>query len=246
MSNNTMNDKTVSMEAIEKINAVEGFDPTPFVVDYSDLNSGQSRKRLPVMIQIAWFRMKHPEGKIMVHVEPRNDCFAATARIYANYKDPVDCFLAEASVSRAYCTDKPSVSPREWAQTAAIGKALLYAGFGLQFSLAGEDFPDLAPNELEPGEPKELQTGSEPNIDAPRAAEPDQSEEPPELTLEEKYEKAIQVPCPIQKFGGKTLGEVLVLEPKALKWVATKFTGDPEIKAAAQTICDYAVTQASA
>ena len=47
---------------------------------------------------------------------------------------------------------KPSVSPREWAQTAAVGIALRNAGFGLQFSAAGDDFADMAPDELPAGE----------------------------------------------------------------------------------------------
>jgi outer membrane biosynthesis protein TonB len=68
--------------------------------------------------------------------------------VYPSYKDPVDCYLAEASASRGEAPDKPSVSPREWAQTAAIGIALRNAGFGLQFAMAGEEFESVAPNEL--------------------------------------------------------------------------------------------------
>lgn len=41
--------KQAALEAISKINAVEGFDPVPLAVQYDDLNSGESRKRLPVM-----------------------------------------------------------------------------------------------------------------------------------------------------------------------------------------------------
>ncbi|MGM9601910.1 MAG: hypothetical protein ACI3W5_10085, partial [Faecousia sp.] len=66
-----------------------------------------------------------------------------------------------------------------------------------------------------------------------------------ELTMEEKYEQALAVPCPISKFKGKTLGEVLGLDPNAIHWCATKFTGDQEVKAAAQFICEYAAQQAS-
>ena len=135
MSTNNANDKTASLEAIESINAVDGFDPSPFAVDYTDLNSSETRKRLPVVIQMAWFRIKYPEGKIAVIVEPGKDCYVANARVYPNYKDSPECFLAEATASRGYCADKPSVSPREWAQTAAIGIALRNAGFGLQFGM---------------------------------------------------------------------------------------------------------------
>lgn len=251
MSQNYSNDKAAMLAQIGTINQVDGFDPVPFAVDYTDLATGEVRKRLPVMIQMAWFRLKYPEGRIAVQVSPAKDCFVATARVYPNYKDSVDCYLAEATASRGFCEEKPSVSPREWAQTAAVGIALRNAGFGLQFSMAGEDFESSAVDELGVGKGAK----TEEKLLAPQTLS---REEPPqeeytameipqrELTPEEKLEKAMQVPCPITKFSGKTLGEVLALDPGAIKWVATKFTGNEEMKAAAQLICDYALRQATA
>ena len=142
MSQNNSNAKTAMLAKLDSIHKVEGFDPSPFAVDYTDLNTQETRKRLPVMIQMAWFRLKYPEGRIAIQVSPGKDCFVATARIYPSYKDPVDCYLAEATASRGPDASKPSVSPREWAQTAAVGIALRNAGFGLQFSAAGDDFAD--------------------------------------------------------------------------------------------------------
>ena len=235
---------------IEEINEVTGFDPAPFAVDFTDLNTGEVRKRLPVIIQIAWYRMKYPDGKISVHVSPAKDCFVATARIYPHYKLPEECYLAEATASRGVCEDKPSVSPREWAQTAAVGIALRNAGFGLQFAMAGEDFGDAAADEL--GIANELPK-PEGNTGTVPGTEPMQAEEEyavftkqeKELSEEEKLQNAMQVPCPIVKFGGKTLGEVLRIDPGAIKWVATKFTGGEEIKEAARRICDYAIQSAA-
>ena len=140
MSQNNSNDKAAMLAKIEGINKVDGFDPTPFAVDYTDLETGEVRKRLPVMIQMAWFRMKYPEGRIAITVSPGKDCFVATAKVYPSYKDGAECYLAEATASRGYLADKPSVSPREWAQTAAVGIALRNAGFGLQFAMAGDEF----------------------------------------------------------------------------------------------------------
>ena len=140
MSQNNSNDKKAAMMPyIEDINKVEGFDPAPFAVEYADLKSGETRKRLPVVIRIALFRMKYLQGKIAVQAQPVNGGFVATARIYPNYKDAPEEFLAEASAFRSPLPDKPSVSPREWAQTAAVGVALRNAGFGVQFDVAGED-----------------------------------------------------------------------------------------------------------
>lgn len=64
-------------------------------------------KRLPVVIQMAWFRLVYPQGKIAVQVSSGKDCFVATARVYANYQDPVECYLAEATASRGVSTTKP-------------------------------------------------------------------------------------------------------------------------------------------
>ena len=133
-----MNDgKQAALSAIQKINAVEGFDPTPLAVEYVDLNTQEKRSRLPVMAQLAWFRLKYPEGRVSVAVTAAKDCFVATARVYPSYTNPPEQYLSEATASRGYQADKPTVSPREWAQTAAIGIALRNAGFGLQFSAAG-------------------------------------------------------------------------------------------------------------
>lgn len=254
MSQNNSNDKAAMLAKIEDINKVDGFDPAPFAVDYTDLETGEVRKRLPVMIQMAWFRMKYPEGRIAVQVSPGKDCFVATARVYPSYKDGPECYLAEATASRGYLADKPSVSPREWAQTAAVGIALRNAGFGLQFSMAGDEFEQTATDEL--GGTSGSQTDStsgttSANIGAAKTEfEDEYTVAAPvverELTPEEKLAKAMQVTCPIPKFGGKTLGEVLQLEPNAIQWCATKFTGGEEIKAAAQLICEFALQQATA
>ena len=176
MSQNNSNETIATQKAreiIEKINAVEGFDPTVFAVDYTDSKTGETMKRLPVMIQIAWFKLKHPESKIAVQVTKEKEYFVAKARIYASYKDPVDCYLSEASASRTYSEDKPSVSPREWAQTAAIGIALRNAGFGLQFQIAGEDFDSVAPNELE-----QTSTSTESTVPDTDSSQNSKNEEP--------------------------------------------------------------------
>lgn len=253
MSQNNSNDKAAMLAMIEKINEVSGFDPAPFAVDYTDLNTGETRKRLPVMIQMAWFRMKYPEGKISVQVTPAKDCFVATARVYPKYSDSVDAYLAEATASRSFIPEKPSVSPREWAQTAAVGIALRNAGFGLQFSMAGEDFAETAPDEL--GITGNATEQVPVQVSVPEQAPQTQPEEemftampvtPAELTPEEKLQQAMAKPCPITKFSGKTLGEVLPMDPGAITWVATKFKGDEEISAAARFICEYASQQATA
>ena len=68
MSQNS-NEKTAMLTKLATINQVEGFDPEVFAVEYTDLNTGETRKRLPVMAQMAWFRLKYPEGRICGRAE---------------------------------------------------------------------------------------------------------------------------------------------------------------------------------
>ena len=79
MSQNNSNEKTSSsLDMIGTINQVPDFDPRTLAVNYTDLKTGETRTRLPVVAQIAWFRLKYPEGKIAVKVSPGTNCFVAT------------------------------------------------------------------------------------------------------------------------------------------------------------------------
>ena len=238
-------EKQAVLSAIQKINAVEGFDPTPLAVEYVDLNTQEKRTRLPVMVQLAWFWLKYPEGRVSVSVTVAKDCFIATARIYPSYTNPPDQYLAEATASRGYMADKPTVSPREWAQTAAIGIALRNAGFGLQFSAAGDSFDSPAVDELGgiiwSGE-DETQTPLAVGVPAETVASPAPQAPAPNL---DPLTKAMNTPCPINKYTGKTLGQVLQEDQNAILWVANKFKGDPEISAAAKLICEHAMEQSA-
>jgi len=237
------NDKSTAVAMITKINAIEGFDPTPLAVEYTDMNTEERRLRLPVMAQVAWFRLKYPEGRFTLSVTPGKECFVATARVYKNYMDPPECFLSEASAARGAHPTKPSISPREWAQTAALGIALRNAGFGLQFHAAGESFDEPAVDEL--GQligPAAADTAVPIPLTAVEGFNgEDQSDtEIPVKSEEDPLENAMKMPCPIGKYRGKTLGDMVSIDPKALVWVANKFPGDPVISDAARRICEYA------
>lgn len=244
MSSNA-NEMSATKRAIHGINAVEGFDPFTLAVEYTDLNTSEVRQRLPVMAQIAWYRLKYPEGRIAISVTPVKEVFVASVRVYKDYNDPVDCFLSEATASRKYDASKPTVSPREWAQTAAVGIALRNAGFGLQFHAAGESFDEAAADELGALPDEQMPTGSEEPIEAEPAPAP--LEQAQAESTETPLERAMKMPCPITKDGlqGKTLGDLIKLDPKALTWIADKYTKNPEIAAGARLICEHAL-QASA
>lgn len=57
--------------------------------------------------------------------------------------------------------------------------------------------------------------------------------------------QAMRMPCPISKYSGKTLGDVLRMDPHAILWVANKFSGDPNISAAAKLICEQAMEESA-
>ncbi len=231
------------------INQVEGFDPNAFAVDYTDFNSGETRKRLPVLIQIGWFRLKYPAGRIACTVTPAKDCFMAHAKIYANHMDPLDCFLAEGSAARGVIQDKPSVSPREWAQTAAIGVALRNAGFGLQFGIAGEavepeaTYELTAPTSTTTPAP-EMSSADTPSELTPAPQPQPQQPTPPPAPPVDPLQAALQMPCGIGRYQGKTIGDLAKTDPNALYWIMTKSKLSDEIKAAAQLVVAHYAKQA--
>lgn len=255
MSTNA-NDKSTAVGMISAIHPVDGFDPSALAVEYTDLNTGEVRSRLPVMAQMAWFRLVYPEGKIAVTATMVKDHYIGHAKVYHNFMDPPDCFLAEATASRQRDPDKPTVSPREWAQTAAVGIALRNAGFGLQFHTAGDAFDHVAVDEtgalIEPSatDQSEATVGEPVTTEAPTVVEPSpQTETDPaleETTLEDAFAAALKLPCPIAKYPGKTLGDLLQMgEHSALVWIADKFTKDPDIAAGAKLICEKALEQSA-
>ena len=242
-----------NINILSTINAVEGFNPEDYAVDYTDLNTKETRKRLPVIAQIAWFRLKYPLGKIALKTEQKGGLFIAYARIHPDYRDPVDAFLSEATASRTKSEDMPSVAPREWAQTAAIGIALRNAGFGLQFSMAGESFSANAPDEFA----LDVGSGAVTFANESDGAETDTAsattvspatpvEAPPkELTAEEKFQLACKVPCTLKKYEGRTLGDLMLLDRNFLVYIATKYEGNEKLKEAAKIICEYAASNAA-
>ena len=70
MSLDSNDKKTISLETVNKINHVDAFHPEEFLVEYTDLATNEKRKRLPVAVQIAWFHLIYPLGRIAVDVVP--------------------------------------------------------------------------------------------------------------------------------------------------------------------------------
>ena len=126
-----------------------------------------------------------------------------------------------------------------------IGIALRNAGFGLQFNAAGASFDSPAVDELGgiiwSGEDEsQVPQATGAPVETVAQSAPQTPPEP-----EDPLEKAMNTPCPISKYSGRTLGQVLREDPHAILWVANKFRGDPEISAAAKLICEQSMEQSA-
>lgn len=162
MSNKTINYKNPNM--------VEGFNPDDYKQYYSN-----GKAYLPFKIQLLWFRMVYPTGKLVVfrpEMTPMKDAntFIATARAYASSESSQDSYLSEASAMRGPDVKieetGESIDPYNAAQVAAMSLALKLAGFW-----CGIDEDDLT-RELE-----KAVTGDE---SAQETAEPKTEEKPAE------------------------------------------------------------------
>ena len=140
-----MNEAIVKeMPAIIELNHVDGFDPSKFMRKLTEVDeNGQPSERmyLEVAYRKLWFRLKHPEGAIRKFICEVNDQFAIMeARVYLDRRDPEESYIANAIVKRYFNSeDKLGDKYVEIAETAAVGRALADAGFGIQFTDSSEN-----------------------------------------------------------------------------------------------------------
>lgn len=140
-----MNEAIINeMTAISELNRVDGFDPSKFMRKLTETDeNGQPSERmyLEVAYRKLWFRLKHPEGAIRKFIREVNDQFAIMeARVYLDRKDPEESYIANAIVKRYFHPeDKLGDKYLEIAETAAVGRALADAGFGIQFTDSSEN-----------------------------------------------------------------------------------------------------------
>lgn len=141
-----------SVEAVRNLNSVEGFNPRDFMRVIQ--GEGESAKYyLDVAFRKLWFRLKYPEGRISKRLlKLENDMAVIEARVYLNYRDAEENFVANA-FSHKFRADDSQFGSKfvELAETAATGRALADAGFGLQFAdCEKETDPEVADAPFEP------------------------------------------------------------------------------------------------
>lgn len=143
MSEMTLNGTSMYDEVAEisNLNRVEGFDPRKYMRLIQ--KEGQIGKYyLDVAYRKLWFRLRYPEGKIVKKLVKLTDQVAIVeARVYLNRNDAEDNFISNALAQKYQTSDEQFGSKYvELAETAAVGRALSDAGFGLQFADKEEDF----------------------------------------------------------------------------------------------------------
>ena len=137
MDGMTMNNACMydEVEEIRNLNRVEGFDPRRYMRLIQ--KEGQAGKYyLDVAYRKLWFRLRYPEGKIVKKILKLTEQVAIVeARVYLDRNDHEDNFISNALAQKYMSADDQFGNKFvELAETAAVGRALSDAGFGLQFA----------------------------------------------------------------------------------------------------------------
>ena len=124
--------KTTNSNIISQLNQVEGFDASQYAIDIE--KDGTMEKYLEVKYRRIWFRLRFPEGIIRKRIISMDGTQATVeARVYADRNDPDESYLACGYARRKVEDDPVRGRFLEIAETAAEGRALAGAGFGIQF-----------------------------------------------------------------------------------------------------------------
>ena len=257
-----------NFEAVKELNRVDGFDPTKVmrrIVEPMEDGTSSERCYLDVAYRKLWFRLKYPQGAIKKFVREITDQFAIVeAKVYLDRSDPADNYIANAIVKRYFNPeDKLGDKYLELAETAAVGRALADAGFGIQFADSGESMdPNVVdtPVGLPQGVKVNTITGEvmqPPQPTAPAAANAGQNNpvnNPPAQTAVPMNSPApsftmgmpMEAILPMMTldyatrfivdcgvYKGKTLGQVAMEKPAALEWYVNSYKGKNNILRAA-------------
>lgn len=238
---------TKNMEIINGLNQVEGFDPSAFLRRLIE-DTGEEQLYLDVKYRKLWFRLKYPHGKITKRiVKLENDFAIIESKVYLDRNDAEDSYISCAMAQR-WRNEDTSYGNKfvESAETAAVGRALADAGFGIQFSEPGEEQDDN-PVDAPVPVPKETSSGKE----EPKKAEKSDTdaEKPkadPSMSVEEllqimTLDDAKQIMIPTGCYKGQSLGELAVEKPSAVAWYVDTYRGNNNmLRAAARILIEAA------
>lgn len=181
-----------TVNAVKDLNDIEGFDPRKFmrVIPSED---GKIRYYLEVAYRKLWYRLKYPEGKIVKRILKLTDQVAVIeARVYLNRNDPEESYISSALAQKYYSNEQFGMKYVELAETAAVGRALSDAGFGLQFAdLEGEIDPEVVDAPID-----EAQLKAAGRKETEKEAEADLDQETMDDNLPGQYDISSYIPMP--------------------------------------------------
>lgn len=245
------------LQAVKELNRVEGFDPCRYLREIVDERQGK-QVYLDVKYRKLWFRLKYPFGKITKKIIHLTEQYAIVeARVYLDKNDPEENYVSCALAQRYYSAED-TFGKRyvEMAETAAIGRALADAGFGIQFCDIGDESD---PGQVDSGiavQPEQGDSsGYEKTADGAGAESPmDEASSsttartvkkaPTKSVIKQTISKNMPVEelCKIMTlddakgividFGkkkGDTLGIVAVATPQNLDWFINSYKGDNNV-----------------
>ena len=231
---------------ILKTRTCTSFNPNDFVVDIESPD-GKKQKYLPLDVRIAWFRDVYPDG--VIRFSPYDADFfqrgliAITCNVYASKEDEQnENPLGTAQCSRAFNSETALSA----AQSAALSQALKRAGFlviipgvvGDESLLTSEV---MIENHL--SRPDRKSSSDSSTMTQARGQEKEsvaKVSRPETQTQSIPYETAITMRCPLPGMENATLGDLARNgDVKALMWLAEKYSQNPAIKTATQTILNH-------
>lgn len=255
-----------TIEPVRKLNEVPGFDPLKFMRELTEQEGDKPKWYLDVKYRILWFRLCNPLGKIATEIVKLTEQMAVVeAKIYLDMKDEINNYISKATSEKTKASENEKNSTLEWAETAAIGRALTNAGYGIQFCdlLEGNDIqPTESGVEIDKISPQNRPVSNNANTQnvtnssvVPLNSSVTSVATTTNSNIPKTFEEALSVlnieQCKsiVVKFGphkGKKLGEVALTAPQDVEWIKEKYRGNDYIlKAAATKLVEEALQQAS-
>lgn len=182
------------VNAVKELNDIEGFDPRKFMRAIPS-EDGKIRYYLEVAYRKLWYRLKYPEGKIVKRILKLTDQVAVVeARVYLNRNDPEESYISSALAQKYYSNEQFGMKYVELAETAAVGRALSDAGFGLQFAdLEGETDPEVVDAPIDEAQ---LKAAGRISTAAEKEAEADPAQDATDENLPGQYDISSYLPIP--------------------------------------------------
>ena len=217
-------------EVIKEINKVDGFDPSQMLKVYDD----NSEPYLEVPGRLIWFRLKYPEGSIQTELESFENSMAIVKATILNNNEVIATAHGTAFLSE---DNEYGLKAIECAETAAVGRALAYAGFGTQYCSNELGTPErvdgATPEAPEVKEEKETtkpkNRGRQPKAEkeaSDEKATEQSAEEPTEVDVKTVSEKVLEMSNEINPQDAKTC--VISFGPFTGKYIKNIYQKDAD------------------